>query len=140
MSASTMQMSRDEWCSAFRAERKHNDENADATKSNHQPLPGCHEISPNFVLAGFISPPVSRPCSRGVEPSGGAAIADVSDAVRLGLFGAMLLLLGVSAPFRTDLLKGFKAGASAGRISLANSRTRTAPSSLLSFATISWSP
>ena len=33
---------------------------------------------------------------------------------------------------------GFSAGTSAGNISLANLRTRTAPSSLLSFNTISW--
>jgi len=127
-------------CRGSKSEKKYKGD-PEVIKCNYRPLPGCHEMSPNFVLEGFVSLPVSLPCSRGVEPSAGAMlIADVSDAVRLARFGAMLLLFGVSVPFKADLLEGFKAGASAGRISLANSRTRTAPSSLLSFATISCSP
>lgn len=71
----------------------------------------------------------------------GPMIAEVSDAARLAFFGAMRLLFGVSYPLSRDLLPaGLSAGASAGRISLANSRTRTAPSSLLSFVTISCNP
>jgi hypothetical protein len=71
----------------------------------------------------------------------GPVTADVSDAVRLAFLGAITLLFGVSYPLSRDLLlAGLSAGASAGRISLASSRTKTAPSSLLSFMTISCNP
>lgn len=71
----------------------------------------------------------------------GPIIADVSDAVRLAFLGAIRPLFGVSCPLSRDLLPtGLSAGASAGRISLASSRTNTAPSSLLSFMTISCNP
>ena len=128
-------------CHSLKSKKKTTVKNTKTIESNYQPPPGCHAISPNFVLVGFVSLPASRPCIRGVEPSAGVIlIADVSDAVRLDLLGATLLILGVSMPFEVDLLEGFKAGASAGRISLASSRTSTAPSSLLSFATMSCSP
>lgn len=80
--------------------------------------------------------PTLRPSADELDP-----IAEVSDAARLAFLGAMTLLFGVSCPLSRDLLlAGFSAGASAGKISLANSRTRTAPSSLLSFMTISCNP
>lgn len=88
----------------------------------------CDRSIPNRVVAP--TPPD--------EPSN----ADVSDAVLRALLGAMIeLFFGVSGPFNPDLPgTGFSAGARAGSISLASSRTSTAPSSLLDLVTISCSP
>lgn len=89
----------------------------------------CDRSIPNRVVAPI--PP------SGLEPTN----ADVSEAVRRAFLGAIIeLFLGVSG-FNPNLLgAGFSAGARAGSISLASSRTRTAPSSLLNLVTISCSP
>lgn len=67
-------------------------------------------------------------------------MADVSDAVLLALFGAMMFPLFPPSLTIDFPDAGFKAGVSAGTISLANSLTSTAPSSLLSLLTISCKP
>lgn len=107
--------------------------------------PGCHVMSPSRCLdecdrsiPSRIEAPTPPPSGEPDEPTN----ADVSEAVLRAFLGAMIeLFLGVSDPFNPDLLgAGFSAGARAGNISLASSRTRTAPSSLLNLVTISCSP
>ena len=110
------------------------------------PPPDCHAMSPSRCrddecersTPNRVPPPTPDPSVMPDEPSN----ADVSDAVLRAFLGAMIeLCLGVSCPLNPDLLgAGFSAGARAGRISLANSRTSTAPSSLLNLLTISCNP
>lgn len=93
----------------------------------------CERSIPNRVVAPIPGP-------TGVPDE--LRNADVSEAVLRALLGAMIeLFLGVSGPLNPDLLRaGFSAGARAGSISLASSRTSTAPSSLLNLFTISCNP
>ena len=109
------------------------------------PPPGCHVISPSRCrdderdrsIPNRVVEPIPGPSGVPEKPSN----ADVSDAVLRAFLGAIIeLFLGVSG-FNPDLPgAGLSAGARAGSISRASSRTSTAPSSLLNLLTISCSP
>lgn len=88
---------------------------------------------PLWVLGVFILPII-----RGEDS---ACNEEVSDAVRRGRRRGVTPSFGANSPFRPARFKaGFKAGASDGAISRANSLTSTAPSCWLSFSTISYIP
>lgn len=109
------------------------------------PSPDCHAMSPNRCRDDECDRSIPKraigPTPPNVAPAE-APNAEVSEAVLRAFLGAMIeLFLGVSDPFNPDLPRaGFSAGARAGNISLASSRTSTAPSSLLNLVTISCSP
>lgn len=90
--------------------------------------------SPTSLDAGAIPPFVRPPPSPRTSPK---VDDDVSDAA-LRIFLGATTFAGVPACPSLDF--SFRAGARAGTISLANSLTSTAPSSLLSRSTISYSP
>ena len=102
-----------------------------------QLLPGG--ISPSYILDNLESKLVFFLCNQGADPKPRGLIGEVSDVVHLGLMKEFLGVSGPPVPFKPDaLVDGFKADARTGKISLANSLTKMGPSSLLSFATISY--
>ncbi len=113
------------------------------TPPNHECPPACCGASLWLCRGSLLPlPPVAfrKVCRTWLPVNvGTTAAADSDAALRIFFLGA-IALFGVSGPLPALDERGFRAGASVGIISLASSRTSTAPSCLLSLLTMSYIP